>query len=96
MGEVHERFVLNEPGAWGSGPQPHCYAPVHSRMTPLPSRRRGHSLVEILVVIAIIVIVAALTVGVIVAAKKIVQSLKRTAEGTRAEVPALVEPVSYA
>lgn len=56
-----------------------------------PNRRRGHSLVEILVVIAIIVIVAALTVGVIVAAKKIVNSLKATAQGTRAESPHLVE-----
>lgn len=63
-------------------------------MTPLLSRRRGHSLVEILVVIAIIVIVAALTVGVIVAARKIVQSLKRTAEGARAEVPALVDSLA--
>ncbi len=59
-----------------------------------PNRRRGHSLVEILVVIAIIVIVAALTVGVIVAAKKIVNSLKATAQGSRAASASLMEPLA--
>lgn len=60
-------------------------------MSSLPSRRRGHSLIEILVVIAIILIIAALTVGVIVVARKIVNSLKAQAEGARAEVPKTVD-----
>ena len=56
--------------------------------------RRAHSLVEIIVVIAIIVVLAALTLGVIVAAKKIVNSLKAKAEGSRAEAPAMVDSLA--